>query len=207
MDQPCQKAAPLIYWRSVVFPVFFSLLLFCVESHIVLTRMSITKPSFPGRAAQTYHSLLMQFWCQSEVVFGCTWRTSFGDRKISKVCLTLALANFTMRTRAFAMFSTDVGQAIYFPKKSICAPVGNLINLDMHWGQSFLRQSSINWSIIIVQKLWESCRNALVNWYQSSKTESFFRQTTSSYSNNKKMGEGMDQPTYCQRNWQWWGKR
>ena len=69
MDQPCQKAAPLIYWRSVVFPVFFSLLLFCVESHIVLARLSITKPSFPGRAAQTYHSLLMQFWCQSEVVF------------------------------------------------------------------------------------------------------------------------------------------
>ena len=30
------------------------------------------------------------------------------------------------------MYSTDVGQAIYFPKKSICVPVGNLINLDMH---------------------------------------------------------------------------
>ena len=141
MDQPCQKAAPLIYWRSVVFPVFFSLLLFCVESHIVLARLSITKPSFPGRAAQTYHSLLMQFWCQSEVVFWLYLKDFFWSKKNQQ---TLALANFTMRTWTFAMFSMDVGQAIYFPKKSICAPVGNLINLDMHWGQSFLRQYSNN---------------------------------------------------------------
>ena len=105
MDQPCQKAAPLIYWRSVVFPVFFSLLLFCVESHIVLARLSITKPSFPGRAAQTYHSLLMQFWCQSEVVFWLYLKDFFWSKKNQQ---TLALANFTMRTWTFAMFSNPV---------------------------------------------------------------------------------------------------
>ena len=127
MNRPCQKEAPFIYWWSVVFPVFFSLLLFCVESHIVLTRMSITKPSFPGRAAQTYHSLLMQFWCQSEVVFWLYLKDFFWRKKNQQGLPYPCACKFYYEDMNFC----NVGQAIYFPKKSICAPVGNLINLDM----------------------------------------------------------------------------
>ena len=112
---------------GVVFPVFFSLLLFCVESHIVLTRMSITKPSFPGRAAQTYHSLLMQFWCQSEVVFWLYLKDFFWRKKNQQGLPYPCTCKFYNEDMNFC----NVGQAIYFPKKSICAPVGNLINLDM----------------------------------------------------------------------------
>ena len=87
-------------WFSPCFSPFC-----CFVSKVILYWPGCPLPSHPF--PEELHKPIILSWCSFDVnqklFSGYIWRTSFGERKISKVCLTLALANFTMRTWTFAM--------------------------------------------------------------------------------------------------------
>ena len=125
-NRPCQKTTPFIYWWSGFPRVFLPFAVLCRKSYCIdqdvhyqaiLSRKSCTNLSFSPDA----------FWCQSEVVFWLYLKDFFWRKKNQQGLPYPCTCKFYNEDMNFC----NVGQAIYFPKKSICAPVGNLINLDM----------------------------------------------------------------------------